>query len=216
VAYLEIFLHRNEISRFFKIAWSAWGGYDSTNMKNTYKKDLSKESLFRNDIFKELARQGPLGLKSEAFMRQLNVRLKFRQQKSSGAAWTLSGNIHLNAHDYSINTHPDNPAMLSLIVHEVHHLRQGLLTALSVYGELDAWQVGFNFYQGMTASKLNPILREILELPLGFSREVLKQASKLMKTYSPGYRIDLLPLYPIHREIAWWVTRKEHEISKSN
>ncbi|MFH2039825.1 MAG: hypothetical protein ABIJ65_10360 [Chloroflexota bacterium] len=185
-------------------------------MKNAYKNDLSKESLFRNEIFKELAKQGPVGLKSEAFMCQQNVRLKFRQQKSSGAAWTLTGNIHLNAHNYSINTHPDNPAMLSLIVHEVHHLRQGLLTALSVYGELDAWQVGFNFFQSMTGSQLNPILREILELPLCFSRDVLRQASKLMKTYSPGYRIDLLPLYPIPREIAWWVTRKEPEISRSN
>ena len=194
----------------------AGGDYDLPIMKNAIKKGLNKESLYRDAVFKELAKHGPLGLESEAFMRQQKVRLKFRQQKNSGAAWTLTGNIHLNAHDYSINTQPDNPVMLSLIVHEVHHLRQGLLTALSVYGELDAWQVGFNFYQSMTGSQLNAILQEILELPLVFSRDVLRQAAKLMKAYSPGYRIDLLPLYPLHREVAWRVTRKKPDIPRSN
>jgi hypothetical protein len=185
-------------------------------MKKAFKKDQNKESLYQDCVFKELAKQGPLGLESEAFMRQQRVRVKFHQQKNSGAAWTLAGNIHLNAHDYSMNTKPDNPAMLSLIVHEVHHLRQGLLTALSVYGELDAWQVGFKFYQSITGSQLCSVLQEILNLPLDFSRDRLREAVNLMKAYSPGYRIDLLPLYPIHREIAWWLTRKEPEISKSN
>jgi len=180
-------------------------------MKTSLKNSQKKETLYRDNVFKELAKQGPLGLESEAFMRQHKVSLKFRQQKNSGAAWTLAGNIHLNANDYSINSKPDNPGMLSLIVHEVHHLRQGLLTALSVYGELDAWQVGFNFYKSMTGSPLNPFLQELLKLPVGYSRDVLREAAKLMIAYSPGYRIDLLPLYPIHREIAWWVTRREPE-----
>jgi len=180
-------------------------------MKTSFKHEQYKENLFRKSVFKELEKHGPLGLATETFMRQRKVSLKFRKQKNSGAAWTLVGNIHLNANDYSINTKPDNPGMLSLVVHEVHHLKQGLLTALSVYGELDAWQVGFNFYQGMTGSRVNPILQELLEMPLGFSRDVLREAARLMKAYSPGYRIDLLPLYPIHREIAWWLTRKEPE-----
>jgi hypothetical protein len=180
-------------------------------MKTSFKNNQSKEILYRESVFKELSKHGPLGQASEAFMRQRKVGLKFRPQKNSGAAWTLAGNILLNARDYSVDTKTDNPNMLSLLVHEVHHLRQGLLTALSVYGELDAWQVGFNFYQNMTGSRLNPILQELLNLPLVFSRVVLRQASDLMKTYSPGYRIDLLPLFPIHREIAWWLTRKEPE-----
>jgi hypothetical protein len=78
-----------------------------------------------------------------------------------------------------------------------------------VYGELDAWQVGFHFYQVMTGSQLNPTLQDILNLPLGWSRVVLKETADLMKAYSPGYRIDLLPLYPIHREIAWCISREE-------
>jgi hypothetical protein len=180
-------------------------------MKKMFKQGQDKESIYRDGVFKELTKHGPLGLESEAYMRQHKVRLKFSQQKNSGAVWTLGGNIHLNARDYSVNTPWDNPGMLSLVVHEVHHLRQGLLTALSVYRELDAWQVGFNFYQSMTGSQLSSVLHEILELPLGYSRATLREAVALMKAYSPGYRIDLYPLYPIHREIAWWVTRKEPE-----
>ena len=178
-------------------------------MKTSFKHGESKENIYRESVFKELAKQGPLGQASEAFMRQRKVSVKFRSQKNSGAAWTLAGNIHLNTNSYSKDTKPDNPGMLSLVVHEVHHLQQGLLTALSVYGELDAWQVGFKFYQGMTGSQLNPILQELMALPLGFSRDVLKEAARLMKAYSPGYRIDLYPLYPLHREIAWWLTRQE-------
>jgi hypothetical protein len=181
-------------------------------MKTKFKKDRSKENTFRENVLKELSKQGTFGKESEAFIRQHQVKLKLRRQTHSGAAWTLGGNIQLNAHDYSFDTQPNNPGMLSLVVHEVHHLRQGLLTALSVYGELDAWQVGFNFLQDMTGTQLDPVLQELLMLPLGFSREVLKGAANLMKAHSPGYRIDLLPLYPLHREIAWWVTRKEPDL----
>lgn len=183
--------------------------YDLVTMNNSSNKERSKETLFQEDIFKELAKHGPTGLESEDYMRTHRVKLKFKPQKNSGAAWTLGGNILLNALTFSTDTKPDNAGMLSLVVHEVHHLRQGLLTAMSVYGELDAWQVGFNFYQGLTGKPLNPLLQDLLKLPLGFSRDVLKQATRLMKAYSPGYRIDLYPLYPIHREITWWFTRKE-------
>jgi hypothetical protein len=196
---------------FVRVALFSCQDYDLIIMKTSSKHAQYEENLFRKSVFKELEKQGPLGLETETFMRQRKVSLKFRQQKNSGAAWTLTGNIHLNARNYSLETSPDNPGMLSLVVHEVHHLKQGLLTALSVYGELDAWQVGFNFYQELTGSKLNPILAELLNLPLGFSRDILRKAASLMKAYSPGYRIDLLPLYPIHREIAWWLTRKEPE-----
>lgn len=189
----------------------AWGRYDLIIMNIAPEKAQSKEALFQKNVFKELAKYGSTGLDSVAFMRQHRVKLKFRLQKNSGAAWTLGGNILLNAQTYSTNSKPDNPGMLSLLVHEVHHLRQGFLTAFSVYGELDAWQVGFNFYQDMTGSPLNPLLQELLQLPLNYSRVGLKDATRLMKAYSPGYRIDLYPLYPIHREIAWWLTRKEPE-----
>jgi len=178
-------------------------------MKTSFKKDQTKESLYQESVLKELLKLGPIGLATEKFMRQRKVGLKFRNQKNSGASWTLAGNIHLNANHFSLDSKPENPGMLSLVVHEAHHLKQGLLIALSVYGELDAWQVGFNFYKEMTGSQLNPILVELMELPLGFSRPVLKQAADLMKAYSPGYRSDLLPLYPIHRELVWWLTRKE-------
>jgi len=63
----------------------------------------------------------------------------------------------------------------------------------------------------LTGSPLKPLLQELLQLPLNYSRGGLMEAARLMKAYSPGYRIDLYPLYPIHKEIVWWFTRKESE-----
>jgi len=38
---------------------------------------------------------------------------------------------------------------------------------------------------------------------------MLKKAANLMQDYAgKGYRVDLLPLYPLGREIQYWVTRK--------
>jgi hypothetical protein len=188
-------------------------GYDLVIMETSPKEDRKKEMLFQEGVMKELLKHGPLGQATWAYIHQRKVKIKFNQQKHSSAAWTLAGNIRLNLKFYSVETYPGNPGMLSLIVHEVHHLRQGFLTALSVYGELDAWQLGFRFYRDLTGSQFHPSVQELLSLPLGFSRMVLKQAAGLMKTYSPGYRIDLLPLYPLPREIAWWLTKKEPSTS---
>jgi len=170
---------------------------------------LSKENLFRENVLSQLLKQGKVGAETVIFLRNRNVHLSFNKQKNSAAAWTLSGNIRLNVDVFPYDSEIDEPYLLSLIVHEARHLQQGLLTALSVYGELDAWQVGFNFYKEMTGKPLEPVLREIIDLPLNWSRVNLKEASRLMKKYSPGYRIDLLPLYPIQHEVIWGLTRKE-------
>ena len=166
---------------------------------------------WKENVLSKLAKSSELGKESAEYIRQHNVKMKFKQySKSTGARWFLFQHITLNTLYYSMDTKLDDPSMLSLLVHEVHHLKQGALVALSVYGELDAWQVGYRFYQKMHPVKLHSALEELLSLPLNYDRDNLRHAAKLMQDFAgKGYHIDWLPLYPIHREIKYWVTRKE-------
>jgi hypothetical protein len=124
----------------------------------------------------------------------------------------LTGNIQLQSR-YASNA-PDAPYPLSLVVREVRHLQQGLFTALSVYGELDAWQVQFSFLKSLTGqyhsnSQNNAMLNDLMSLSLNQDRRVLTRALTLMKVYAgKGYRVNLLPLYPLPREIFFFITRK--------
>jgi hypothetical protein len=59
-----------------------------------------------------------------------------------------------------------------------------------------------------------------MSLPLTYDRAVLKKAVALMKAYAgEGYRVDLLPLYPLDKEIQYWLLgrratiRDEQEVS---
>jgi len=96
---------------------------------------------------------------------------------------------------------------MSLVVHEVRHLQQGWLVALSVLGELEAWQVQFRYLksirEGMREyAAASPLIGELLGLPLGWDRVVLRRARALMRAYGgPKYRADLLPLYPLDKEV---------------
>jgi hypothetical protein len=97
----------------------------------------------------------------------------------------------------------------TLIIHEARHLQQGMLTALSVYGELDAWQLEFGIYHRICGKFPDPAIAELMTLPLGFDRNVLKKAAHLMRAYAgKGYRVDLLPLFPWDREVRYWLARK--------
>ncbi|MCF6278104.1 MAG: hypothetical protein L3J16_05055 [Anaerolineales bacterium] len=163
---------------------------------------------WENAILDKLAGTNELGCDAANFIRRRKVKIKFRQySKSTGARWLLRRRITLNSHYYSSATALNDPGMLSLLIHEVHHLRQGMLTALSVYGELDAWQVGYRFYKMLDERKLHPALEELLVLPLNRDRDILRRAAQLMQVYAGrGYHINWLPLYPLHEEIVYWLT----------
>ena len=88
---------------------------------------------------------------------------------------------------------------LSIIAHEVKHYQQGLLTALSVYGELEAWQLQMRVLRDLGTPPKHAALQAIEKLRLSHDPTVLREAARLMKEFSPGYRIDLLPLNPIIR-----------------
>ena len=100
---------------------------------------------------------------------------------------------------------------MSLVVHEVRHLQQGWLVALSILGELEAWQLQFRYLQSIRAGKgehgtVSPAIGELLDLPLSWDRTVLRRARALMRAYGGRkYRADLLPLYPLHKEVLYLV-----------
>lgn len=161
-------------------------------------------------VIVRLENAGAEGAQAIQYIRKRGIKIGFKKQSNSTAAmWDIDGNIYLNPKYYNDKDASD-PYMISLVAHEAWHLRQGPVVALSVYGELEAWQLGFRIYQNLTNRMMHPAVLQLLEMKLGHDRAMLKRAAELMQEYSgKGYRIDLLPLYPLHKEIAWLLTRKE-------
>jgi len=159
-----------------------------------------------NALLEKLAESGEEGREAVIFIRAKKTKIRFwRANSAVGAFWTIFGNIRINSRFYSRRTSTNDPHLLNLIAHEVRHLRQGVVTALSVYGELEAWQEGFRVYQQVTGQLPNhPAIEDLMKLPLIWNREILRDAVRLMQAYAKkGYRIDLLPLYPLPAEIRF-------------
>jgi hypothetical protein len=159
-----------------------------------------------------LERVGELGDEGRAAVRYLltnKTQIGFKRVRPNvGAFWTIFGNIRLNSIYYTYDTAIDDLRIRTLIIHEARHLEQGLLTALSVYGELDAWQLEFRIYHRLKETYPHPAIAELMTLPLEYDREVLRKAAVLMQGYAgKGYRVDLLPLFPARREIKYFVLR---------
>lgn len=152
------------------------------------------------------------GSEAVEFVRLHNVKVAIKPaRKSVGAFWTLNRRFYLNAHHYTKeSTLGDNPRAITIFIHEVRHLQQGPITAISVYGELDAWQYEFRLLKKMLGRDLHPLLEELLSLPLNFDRNNLHRARKLMHKFAGfWYCAWILPMYPITKEIKFWVTRNE-------
>ena len=151
---------------------------------------------------------GPEGIAAARYIAQHGTRLSVHNQ-TTGARWTADRRIEIHPRYAALPT--DDPYALSLIIHEVRHLQQGILTALSVYGELDAWQLQFRLLRSVTGRYhpdpgRNATLEQLMLRPLGWDRSVLQRARRLMQSYAGKiYRIDLLPLYPLHSEILFRV-----------
>jgi hypothetical protein len=133
-----------------------------------------------------------------------------RARKSVGAFCTIARNFYLNSIHYTRETALENPHAWALFIHEVCHLKQGFFVALSVFGELEAWQTEFRVYKSITNKPLIPILEELLSMPPNtMDRNHLRRAREIMMQYAgKGYGANWLPLYPINKEIRYWVTRK--------
>ena len=160
--------------------------------------------------FEKVAQSSTEGREAVEYVRTKKIRVGMRRaRKSVGAFWTLEGTFVLNSVHHTYDSVLENPRAWTLFVHEVRHLQQGMLTALSIYGELDAWQVEFNLYKRLTGKTLHKNLEELLSLPLNMNRDNLQHARRLMIQYAgKSYGANWLPLYPIHKEIKYWVTRR--------
>jgi len=160
-------------------------------------------------VLDHLNTAGQEGAAAVSFIKNRKIKIGFRKQKSTGAMWSLNGNIYLNANNYSLSTPPTHSFMLSLVAHEALHLKQGIVTALSVYGELEAWQLGFRIYQTLGGKIVSSALNELMGLQVRYDRDMLKKVRFLMQEYAgKGYRIDLLPLFPAWKELGYFFTGK--------
>jgi hypothetical protein len=169
-----------------------------------------EHQVWKENLLDAVTQLGEEGRAAVEFLRARRIKIGFMKVRPNvGAFWTVFGNIRLNSLYYTYETPFDELRIKTLIIHEVRHLQQGLLTALSVYGELDAWQLEFGIYHRIMGKYPHPAIAELMKLPLGDDRSALKQAARLMQTYAGrGYRVDLLPLFPLPREIKYRVTRK--------
>ena len=161
--------------------------------------------------FQKVAESSEEGAEAVRYVREKKIRVGMRRaRKSVGAFWTWERAFYLNKVHYTMESALENPRALTLFVHEVRHLQQGIPIAMSVYGELDAWQYEFRLFKKITGKTLKPELEELLVMPLNFERTNLKHAQKLMTQFGGfWYGAWILPLYPIHKEIKYWVTRKQ-------
>lgn len=171
----------------------------------------AEKSIWKERVLERLASLGEEGRAAADYLRAHRTYIGFwRVRRNVGAFWTLLGTVHFNAAHYTTKTEADNIGMLTLLIHEVKHLQQGWHRAFSVYGELEAWQLQFRLYYQLTGKPMHSVLAEILSLPLTYDRDILRRARDLMQAYAgKGYRADLLPLYPVSREIRYWLMERK-------
>ena len=169
-----------------------------------------EHQVWKENLFDAVTQLGEEGRAAVEFLRARQTKIGFKKVRPSiGAFWTVFGNIHLNSRYYTYETPLDDLRIKTLIIHETRHLEQGMITALSVYGELDAWQLEFGIYYRVKGRYPQSAIAELMTLPLRYDRAVLKKAAQLMQAYAgKGYRVDLLPLFPLPREIRFWITRR--------
>jgi hypothetical protein len=167
-----------------------------------------KHADWRAALLDKLATSSAEGREAADLLRRRGTRIAFhRTRRNIGAFWTIFGNIRLNARLFDRNTAPHDSDLLALLLHEAVHLKQGPFTALSVRGELEAWQRQFRLLEKVGRRALHPALIELLGLPLNWDRANLRRGRELMQRYAgKGYRADLLPLFPIGKEILFWIS----------
>ena len=155
--------------------------------------------VWKENLLEAVTQIGDEGRAAVDFLRIHKTKIGFKRVRPSvGAFWTVFGNINLNSRYYTYETPLDDLRVKTLIIHETRHLQQGLITALSVYGELDAWQLEFKIYHRIKGNYPHSAIAELMTLPLAYDRTVLKRAALLMQAYAgKGYRVDLLPLIPL-------------------
>jgi hypothetical protein len=162
---------------------------------------------WRSALLASLMEGGPAMRHAAEYIIANDVQIRFRNL-GEGAMWWLDSNIYMNAERYPPQTRPDHPGILALVVHEAKHLEQGPLVALSVYGELEAWQVQYYVFKELIGTPPGTYEKrmawdELSQIPLSYSRGDLNRARRLIQFIGGAdYRIDKLPLLPLSAEIS--------------
>src|SRR6266496_2613994 len=141
-----------------------------------------EHTVWTENLLEAVAQIGEEGQIAVEFVRTHKTSIGFKRARPSvGAFWTVFGNIRLNSQYYTYETPFDDLRIKTLVIHEARHLQQGMIIALSVYGELDAWQLEFGIYSRIKGNYPHPAIAELMDLPLGYDRAVLKKAAHLMQ-----------------------------------
>jgi len=166
--------------------------------------EQSNEATWFERALTALADAGPAGRASAEYIKRRRSYLGLSRQKHTGATWfnwrRLRFGVFLNA-SYA-DRQPDDPYLCSLLAHEAKHLEQGVVEALSVRGELVAWQLQYDVLVEFSIQPDQP-WQQLYALDSA-SRADLERAQSLMKHIAgPEYRIDWLPLCPLPAEVAY-------------
>jgi hypothetical protein len=169
-----------------------------------------KSEVF-DQVCQKLSEIEQLGSEVVAYMKEKKVRIGFHEQYKSGGGWTFFRNITLSPRD---KKDPLNPYVLSLIIHEIYHLKQTIWTRLSMQGELRAWQYQKQTYPAVAKIEGNEIgsageayggTKEFWDELFALSsesREDLAKAQDVMTKISPGYRSGIFTDTGIGTEIV--------------
>ncbi len=166
----------------------------------------------RELILQNLDKFGTYGPPAAEYIRRRSVQFGYLPQANSGAGWTPFGNLTLPP-----GSELANQRILAVIIHEVLHLQQSLITRLSIYGEVLGWQLEYQAYHDVTGKYYGergapfegtgPQWEEISRLSADL-RDDLARAQRLMKEVSSVYRAEKLPLYPLGREVGYKLARR--------
>ena len=168
------------------------------------------EANWQRELLNNLSKAGPVGQHTAEYLRRNQIQVAVVENGATNLWWkakfTAAGPriqpaMFLSRH--LANMPPHSAWLMASIVHETQHLEQGFWTAFSVYGELDAWQVGFRFYQTLPGHRpLSAPVQQLLELPFSHDRSVLRQARDLInQRENEGSRLG--------RQVWWVLSRKK-------
>jgi hypothetical protein len=147
---------------------------------------------------------------------------------SGGAAakWTLSGDVVVDPRHYGVDVgngiylHPDpsNPKVLGAIVHEVKHLQQGWMLAISVEGEVGGWRAEYEARRELGSPIRSTHWTNVAMTPASPSNQELEFAQSEMMAYVNNdwrYLAWLLPLRPSYWELVVSLTTQQQTMPMS-
>ncbi len=178
------------------------------------------------EILQNLRTSGKEGADTAGYIFQNNVNVVRVDNNATNMWWKTKAGWKgpqiqktLYVSRFIANKETSDAWALMLFVHETRHLQQGFWTAFSVFGEMEAWQVGFRFYKSLpNHGYVGPFVEQLLELPLSRESSVLRQARDLInqdqnggtsfahqvwsvlkgeRSFNDVYWIHALPLRPI-------------------